>query len=406
MALLLLAHRWTENHGGKTVALTVDHGLRGESAQEAQRVASWCAERGIIHHILVWQPPSGLHSGIQEAAREARYRLMTAWCRQNTILHLLTAHHRDDQAETLLFRVARGSGIDGLACIPSLSFMHGVRLLRPLLAFAKTALKTFLSSTGQAWVEDPSNSDTRYARTAIRSYLITVPEEFSQEASRLCTKFAKIRNLMENNAVKQLTHAISLHPEAYALLCENRFRQLAPDHGLRALASLVHTISGTQTPSRSERIQLLYNDLLALPTRRTFGNCVFEYKPGKRHFLVRRETNAMQPALPLRNGETCLWDNRFELHWSSPSAQESLTVAPLGARGLDIVGKTRLPRAAASELPALWNLEELVCVPHMNYTNPTYAGLVCRARYFPAKALAGWAFFCMNVHNLNRAQET
>jgi tRNA(Ile)-lysidine synthase len=114
LALVLLAEKWARQRGGQAWALTVDHGLRPESAAEARRVAFWLAARSIAHQILVWTGDKPA-SGIQEAARDARYRLLAEWCRTHGCLHLVAAHHREDQVETHLIRRRAGSGPDGLA---------------------------------------------------------------------------------------------------------------------------------------------------------------------------------------------------------------------------------------------------------------------------------------------------
>src|SRR5205823_2951019 len=133
MALLLLADRWARQRGGEAWGLTVDHGLRPESAGEARIVAGWLAARGMAHEILVWSGDKPA-TGIQEAAREARYALLAGWCRAHGILHLLTAHHREDQAETYLIRRRAGSGVDGLAAMSAVRELPGCRIVRPLLS--------------------------------------------------------------------------------------------------------------------------------------------------------------------------------------------------------------------------------------------------------------------------------
>src|SRR5947208_13396457 len=130
LALTILADRWVRERAGQLAALTVDHGLRPEGAEEAQTVGRWMATRGIKHHVLAWSGPKPA-TGIQEAARAARYGLLAEWCRAEGCLHLLTAHHREDQAETYLIRRRAGSGIDGLAGMSALREMVGIRLVRP-----------------------------------------------------------------------------------------------------------------------------------------------------------------------------------------------------------------------------------------------------------------------------------
>ena len=132
MALLLLLK--TQNI--PLHALTVDHHLRPESASEAAQVAAWCNALGVPHTTLHWQHEK-IESGLPEKARDARYALMFDWCREHHIQHLFTAHHLDDQIETMLFRLTRGSGLVGLSGMLPLTQRDGIFLHRPLLAFPK-----------------------------------------------------------------------------------------------------------------------------------------------------------------------------------------------------------------------------------------------------------------------------
>ena len=116
MALALLADHWARSRGGGITALVVDHGMRPDSAREAQTVCAWLAEDGIDAVTLTWPGPRPA-SDRQAAARRARYIRMRRWCREAGVLHLLLGHHRADQAETFLLRLARGSGVDGLAAM-------------------------------------------------------------------------------------------------------------------------------------------------------------------------------------------------------------------------------------------------------------------------------------------------
>src|SRR5579863_2293243 len=118
LALALLASVWAKARRGRVVALTVDHRLRRESTGEARQVGRWLRRLGIAHEILTWKGPYP-QGDVQAAARAARYALLEAWCHTAHCLHLLTAHHREDQVETFWLRLARGSGLDGLAAMPA-----------------------------------------------------------------------------------------------------------------------------------------------------------------------------------------------------------------------------------------------------------------------------------------------
>src|SRR5712691_2857398 len=180
MALILLAQRWARQRGGEAWALTVDHGLRPESAEEARTVAGWLASRAVPHEILVWagEKPA---TGIQEAAREARYRLLAQWCRGHGVLHLLTAHHREDQVETHLIRRRAGSGIDGLAGMSAVRELAGCRLVRPLLAVPRARLLALLAQEDQPFLHDPSNLNPAFERARLRLHPAIIPEDVVAE---------------------------------------------------------------------------------------------------------------------------------------------------------------------------------------------------------------------------------
>ena len=176
-ALLLMAAEWAARRGGRTVAAaTVDHGLRPESAAEANAVAELSARLGVPHATLVWRgaKPS---SRVQERAREARYRLLVDHARAIGADAIATAHHADDQAETVLFRLMRGSGVAGLAGMEAVTRRDGATIVRPLLGVAKSALVAFCRARGAAFADDPSNADPRYARTRLRALIERLSEE-------------------------------------------------------------------------------------------------------------------------------------------------------------------------------------------------------------------------------------
>ncbi|MCB1783625.1 MAG: tRNA lysidine(34) synthetase TilS [Alphaproteobacteria bacterium] len=176
MALCRLLCDWAQKHGGRPVihALTVDHGLRAESTAEAAQVAAVLADwPGVTHTILRWEKDEAIQSRVQERAREARYGLMGAWMDAREVSHLFLAHHRDDQAETVLFRLAKGSGLDGLAGMSArqdfaLPGGGGGVLCRPLLGLGKESLVQLCDELSIPYVMDPSNDSASYSRGRMR----------------------------------------------------------------------------------------------------------------------------------------------------------------------------------------------------------------------------------------------
>ncbi len=167
LALALLAQDWVRERDGQVVGLIVDHGLRRESSDEAATTRELLSRHGIAAEILRWRGAKPA-SGLQEAAREARYRLLVAACRQRGILHLLIGHHADDQAETVAMRAARQSGPDGLAGMAALVEHRQVRLLRPLLSISRARVTATLAARAVPWIDDPSNVDNRFERARLR----------------------------------------------------------------------------------------------------------------------------------------------------------------------------------------------------------------------------------------------
>lgn len=185
LALVLQAAEELSVFGRKVVALTVDHGLRPTSQQEAEYVAGLMRRFGIEHHILVWQGVKP-QTGIEEAARQARYALLGNWCRQNNVRVLLTAHHAKDQAETFLMRLQRGSGLEGLCGIREYSERDGLIILRPFLRQNPEDFRAYLQQRKIAYVEDESNTDTAFLRGRVRQFLPQLHKYTGIDVAKIC----------------------------------------------------------------------------------------------------------------------------------------------------------------------------------------------------------------------------
>jgi len=168
LALMQLAARLRAEFGVSLTVLTVDHGLRESSGEEAAMVGRQAAALGLPHAILTWASGESRAASLQARARAARYDLMAAYCHAHDIQALVTAHHLDDQAETFLMRLKRGSGLDGLAAIPERGAWAGIAVLRPLLDVQKARLVATLREADVRFVCDPSNHDPRFERARVR----------------------------------------------------------------------------------------------------------------------------------------------------------------------------------------------------------------------------------------------
>jgi tRNA(Ile)-lysidine synthase len=203
VALMWLMARWRRalTRGPRLIAVTVDHGLRTEAAREARDVKRLAKSLDLPHQTLRWTSTKP-RTGLPAAARAARYRLLAQAARKHGATHVLTAHTRDDQAETLLMRMLRGSGIAGLAAMARESERDGVRLARPLLDISKSRLIATLNKAKIDFADDPTNRDTGFTRPRLRAIMPVLAEEGgdARNLARLAARLARA-----NAAVEVLT---------------------------------------------------------------------------------------------------------------------------------------------------------------------------------------------------------
>ncbi len=200
VALLWLAARWRSKlkRGPRLIAVTVDHNLRKEAAREAREVKRLARTLGVEHRTLRWTGTKP-KTGVPAAAREVRYRLLAKAARAGGATHVATAHTSDDQAETLLMRLLRGSGVAGLAAMAAETERDGVLLTRPLLEISKAELIATLEAAGIAYADDPTNRDTTFTRPRLRALMPVLAEEGAdvRTLSRLASRLARANAAVE-----------------------------------------------------------------------------------------------------------------------------------------------------------------------------------------------------------------
>lgn len=368
MALLLLAQDWTAACGGQVIALTVDHGLRPELATEATQVARWADASGIAHRTLPWRgaKPTG---DIQGAARAARYRLLEEYCAEAGIFHVLLAHHQDDQAETFLLRMARGSGLDGLAAMAPLVERPGCRLLRPLLAVPRERLVATLEARGQAWLDDPSNRNEKFARVRLRRGRAALAREGLTPARLAATaqRLARARQALELPLAQLLARGAIPDPAGFIRFDPATLADAPEELGLRALAAMLMAVGGADYPPRLERLERLYREIAAGLTRgRTLGGC--RIVPHRGALLVCREAKAVAAPVAAPPGTRVHWDGRFSLHLS-PDDPPNLSVGALGMVKVNNSARL-LPAAARIGIAALRDDRGIIAVPALGYRRP------------------------------------
>jgi tRNA(Ile)-lysidine synthase len=392
LALTLLLADWLSTRGGRLFAITVDHGLRPESAAEAQQVSAWLAGRpGVSHHILEWLGPKP-KSGVQAAARMARYGLMTDFCRAHGILHLCLGHHLGDQWETYSMRAERGGTEHGLSGMSGIRPWRGVRLLRPLLPVSKGDLTTYLGGRGQPWIEDPSNSNADFERVRARAE----PAPSGPAAIITMSQTGNIRRRWETAAAALLAQSLTIHAEGYALLHTEAFHKVTPDSML-AFGWVLQSIGGTDymAPATRRNTALAVIRVPEWPGF-TLGGCEVLAAPGEKgeRFLVCRDWGAIRERRSAAPGDRFSWDHRFDIRIDPDlPSQPAHTVAKLGERGVQWLGRHwqslaghPIPEPARKALPALWVGNEPVAAPYLGF------GSGMKARFRPQQAVTSCGF--------------
>ena len=267
LALMHLLADWAKALGRKPpTALIVDHALRSGSADEAGRAAGFARNAGLSAHILT-RKGAAPKSGIEAAARDARYGLMGAWLKAHGLATLYVGHTLDDQAETFLLRLGRGSGLDGLSAMRMLApfplpDFGDLNLARPLLRVGRARLRSFLRNRQQPWLEDPMNSEARFARSRIRGLMPALeaaglsPGRIADAAGHL----ARAREALELVTEAVLTRA-AMADGGRVLLDAEALRAAPREVGLRVLAALLMTVSGEAYRPRFEALERLFDSI-------------------------------------------------------------------------------------------------------------------------------------------------
>ena len=285
-ALLWLAARWrfARKSGPAIVAVTIDHGLRAESAREATGVKRFARALGVAHRTLRWTGDKPA-TGLQEAARHARYALLAKAAAQAGARYVLTAHTLDDQAETVLLRLLRGSGLSGLQAMTPMSpypGQPGLVLARPMLSIAKARLIATLEEAGIPFADDPSNRDPRHTRVRLRALMPALMAE-GLTARRMSTLAARLQRaetalrIAVADASAQVVVA-SGNNDAGVVFDRGRFQRLPAEIGLRLLGQAIDRV-GHEGPVELGKLEALFETMRDAETlRRTLAGAMISLK--------------------------------------------------------------------------------------------------------------------------------
>jgi tRNA(Ile)-lysidine synthase len=375
MALALLARNWAADKAIELVTLTVDHGLRPAAQQEAETVSQWMQALNLPHKTLVWRGPHPT-TGIQSAAREARYQLMTAYCQSQDIPALLVGHQLEDQLETLLMRLSKGSGLEGLTAMKEDSRQFDLRLLRPLLGVERQTLRDYLRRQDQTWIEDPSNENQQFTRTqvgAILSDLQALPGSSLTAISLSAERMARASTALEEIAARRFEKNCQLSPYGFIRFPMQAVQDCPAEVGLRVLAKIVSTVRGEHLPFKLRSLEKIYSRLFQQEKTTSGTISGVQISRSANEWLVCREPGRTGlPEVVLAGNSEAIWDRRFHVLDTARKQDRNplLTIRRIGPDGWRYLqgGKPakeqiKLPAKVRINLPAVWLGDRLIAAP-------------------------------------------
>jgi tRNA(Ile)-lysidine synthase len=368
MALMHLFARWrdrTVSPPPDAVVVTVDHGLRASAADEAKFVAEAAAGLGLPHVILTWTGKKP-KSRLQELARAARYRLLGDFAQANAIAAVVTAHHQDDQAETVLMRLARGSGLDGLSGMAPQTTRDGVDLLRPLLGVSKARLLATLGAAGQTWCEDPSNTDAAFERVRVRQAQAHL-EALGLSSPSLAASARRLqqaRQALDAVVTGFVGKACTISRYGYVDVARAALVAEPREIVIRVVQRALRAV-GDARQVRLSKIEALCDGLLGHnQVATTLAGCLVVPR-GQTISFFREPGRSGLPEIVLNPGDKVLWDSRFEV-FASPVLDGPVAIRALGRSACEAVKEQleTLPREALVALPAVWRDDHRAALPH------------------------------------------
>ena len=378
LALTWLLRNWCVNQGVRLTALTVDHGIQPNSTENSRKVCQWLKSWDVDCQILTWfgEKPN---TKIQENARINRYKLMLDWCIQNDFENLALAHHQEDQAETFLIRILRGSGSDGLACMQKISKRRGVRLLRPVLAVPKSRLLATLKLQNQECLDDPANTNPMFTRTLIRNLTGSLAERGfdTTRLANLSGQFGQLRMRFEELTELVIDRAVNIYPTGWASVDSRILMSLPDEVGRRVIIYLIRSIGGRPYPPRRKALDRLtaFLGLRDKFTAHSLGGCSIRRTHKNRLMILREEINPKR-IKQISSAGCVMWRGIFQCRFTGivRNHSQNLRLLPLGSEGwVQLVNKnpelrnSNIPYRVVLTLPALFDDIGVISAPHLNY---------------------------------------
>ena len=352
LALLHAAQAW----GVDVEAVTVDHGLRPEAAEEAAHVGEICRGLGVAHTVLRWEGWDG-KGNLQDHARQNRYALIAGWARERALPSVALGHTMDDQAETVLMRLAREAGVEGLASMRLVFEREGARFDRPFLFDRRADLRAYLTARGVRWIEDPSNEDEGYGRVRARKALdLLAPLGIGTE--KLFRVALHLRDASDalGQTASDFARAKVKSAGGDLIFDRTALRRQPAEIARRLVAHALMFVASADYPPRREPLETVMEHLRTTGTV-TLHGCLVTVSD-----MTLRVAREHAAVAGVRGATDRPWDRRWRL--AGPHGP-GLEVRALGPAVKDCPDwrTTGLPRATLLASPAVWRGEALVAAP-------------------------------------------
>jgi tRNA(Ile)-lysidine synthase len=262
---------WAVKSGLNVTALHVNHGLRDAADVETQYVVDLCKKLQIPYQVFYWTDDKPA-TGLEAAARDARYKFMTDWCLENNIDALMIAHQADDQIETFLMNLSRGSGVSGLSAMQPESYRNGVKIVRPLLGIFRSELVKYCDENNIKYFDDEMNEDESYTRVKIRKNRHLLSDRLGISDNRILLaieNLSRARDALDSN-IDSLVQSVLY--DDYALFSDSFLFDLPPDIGLKFIGVLIQTIGGNNYQPRLNSLVFALSKLKS-DCKFTLGHC-------------------------------------------------------------------------------------------------------------------------------------
>tara|TARA_Y100000590_G_scaffold470689_2_gene667848 strand:+ start:1380 stop:2636 length:1257 start_codon:yes stop_codon:yes gene_type:complete len=370
-ALLLMLSEWLRFKKNlndiKVYVLTVDHGLRAESSLECEKVKALSVQHGLDHHTLIWHKTSVLGTS-QLKARNARYKLLIDFATKKGIDNIITAHTLDDQIETFIMRLGKGSGLDGLRSIEFKRSIDNIDIFRPLLGISRKRITEILEQSGQNWIDDPSNQNKKFERIKIRKN-ISLLDNLNLSPSMISNSIRRLTR--SQNAIKELSkvafeQTVIVNELGYLSVNRKKIEKYPEDIVMRVLEQSIKLINGGDHISMSS-LESAYHEVFIKKNNRTINGCLI--KIGKNEYFISRENRNIEDGI-ISNGEKVIWDSRFIMNLSDCSYEEVI-IRSLGSSDdlSNICMDTnyeKIPSFILNVLPGGFIEDKLVLLPNIH----------------------------------------